>query len=87
MKAKLISPNNIVIEHSFTGKDEDKLRWCQSYDKIIAFDTGKKIILDTDFWNFSAPINKHRCAFLCETMKETIQKIKDGTYKMENLNK
>lgn len=66
----------------------------QSYGSIIAVkrrimglgDTGFRIELDTNTWNYSRTTTKYRSQFLGETTKETEKKIKDGTYKLTNLN-
>ena len=52
----------------------------QSYESIIAIklDDGT-IILGSDY-DYSKTTNKYRCAFLGEYMKETRQKLEDGTY-------
>lgn len=81
MRVDIISNNNAVIETKDMG------RLCQSYDKIIALDTGDEIILDKRYWNFSKTTSKHRSAFLRESTKETQRKIDNGTYKLEDLNK
>lgn len=63
----------------------------QSYDSIIVrtdFEDGKRrVTLDEDYWNYSRTTAKYRNQFLGETTAETERKIKDGTYKLEDLNK
>lgn len=65
--------------------DGDK--YFQSYRTIIAV---KKydgtIVLDENDWNYSRTTAKYRNEFLNENTAETRKKIKDGTYKLENLN-
>ena len=46
-----------------------------------------KITLDDYYWNYSRTTSKYRNMFLNETTEETKRKIKDGTYKLANLNK
>jgi hypothetical protein len=57
-----------------------------SYDSIILKIEDGQTFLDSKFWNFSKTTSKYRNQFLGETTKETEQKIKDGIYKLTNLN-
>lgn len=45
-----------------------------------------KILLDSKKWDYSNTTGKYRNQFLEETRKETEAKIKDGTYKLVDLN-
>jgi hypothetical protein len=62
----------------------------QSYDSVIVktvFEDGKRqVYLDEKYWNYSKTTSKYRNQFLGETTKETERKIKDGTYKLADLN-
>mgnify|MGYP003132017898 CR=1 FL=1 len=60
----------------------------QSYNSIIAFKdyNGDKIILDENYWDYSKTTGKYRNKFLNEDKKETQKKIKQGIYKLANLN-
>ena len=60
----------------------------QSYSTIIAFRPfdGSGVQLDKESWDYSTTTGKYRNLFLRETKKETEKKIKDGTYKLTNLN-
>ena len=73
--------NQFVIE---LGIDEEIF---QSYKTIIAHKKGAEITLDSDYWDYSRTTSKYRNAFLGENTDRTRQKIKDGTYKLTNLNK
>jgi len=59
----------------------------QSYSSIIAVkrETGKTE-LDEHYWDYSSTTGKYRNQFLRESKKETEEKIKNGTYKLCNLN-
>jgi len=60
----------------------------QSYNSIIAyreFGTGR-IMLDENYWDWSATTSKYRREFLGEGIEDTRAKIKDGTYALVNLN-
>jgi hypothetical protein len=63
----------------------------QSYDSIIAkivrWDDRTDIELDEKYWDYSTTTGKYRNLFLGESKKETERKIKDGKYKLTNLNK
>jgi len=59
----------------------------KSYNAIIAFKPlFGPIILDREKWDFSNTTGIYRNIFLRETKKETEKKIKQGIYKLENLN-
>lgn len=63
----------------------------QSYHTIIAVRDFTKypmtITLDKNSWDYSVTTSKYRNQFLGEDTKETRRKIKDGTYKLKDLNK
>lgn len=61
----------------------------QSYQTIIAvYDrrTGKTV-LDKNAWDYSTTTGKYRNDFLGEKRPETERKIKNGTYKLRDLNR
>lgn len=76
-------PNQFII-------DGPEFEIFQSYDSIIAkkvWRDGKEIVyLDRDSWDYSTTTGKYRNRFLGENKAETLKKIKDGTYKLINLN-
>lgn len=51
------------------------------YDTVIAIKLYKDIYL-TRYWNYSKTTGYYRNDFLNETKKETLEKIKDKTYKL-----
>ena len=57
-----------------------------SYNSIIVKISGGETYLDADKWDYSTTTGKYRNMFLGETKKDTEKKIKDGTYKLVNLN-
>ena len=77
-------PNQFIIEH---GKDE----YFQSYRSVIVHKKwtpkGYEITLDEQDWNYSRTTSKYRNDYLGETTKETEKKIKEGVYKLANLNR
>jgi len=62
----------------------------QSYNRTIAVITiwpdVTEIQLDRIYWDYSVTTGKYRNQFLGETKKETEKKIKDGIYKLVDLN-
>ena len=66
----------------------DKGVYFQSYNSIIAFEPydQKPTILDEFYWDYSRTTGKYRNMFLNEGITETRNKIKEGIYKLKNLN-
>lgn len=65
----------------------DKGVYFQSYRSIIAFKPyNGKTQLDEYYWDFSNTTAKYRREFLGEGVDETRHKIKEGEYKLVNLN-
>lgn len=59
----------------------------QSYNSVIAVeDEHGNITLDKNKWDYSRTTGKYRNQFLGETTAETRKKIKDGIYKLKDLN-
>ena len=62
----------------------------QSYNStiVIILSNGynQNILLDNNTWDYSVTTGKYRNSFLNETKKETEKKIKEGLYKLTNLN-
>jgi len=71
-------PNQFEI-HTTEG------RYFQSYRSVIAFipSDGSKIQLGAD-WEYSVTTGKYRNMFLNESKKDTIRKIKEGVYTLNN---
>jgi hypothetical protein len=66
---------------------QDDGQYFQSYGSIIVKRaTNGEITLDETYWDYSVTTGKYRNQFLHETKKDTERKIKDGTYKLANLN-
>lgn len=63
----------------------------QSYDSVIAVITRWQdrtdVVLDGQYWDYSVTTGKYRNKFLGENKAETERKIKEGIYKLEDLNK
>jgi len=79
-------PNQFLIDTD-TGKYNSTT--FQSYKTLIARKiwTLGKTVLDKNSWDYSVTTGKYRNQFLNETKKETEAKIKNGEYKLVNLNK
>jgi len=74
------------VANQFTIQTEDGV-YFQSYWTIIAFRANDgTITLDSEDWNYSRTTAKYRNAFLGENTAETRKKIKNGEYKLANLN-
>ena len=89
MKVYNITNNNgNKVANQFIINDKNKETF-QSYNSVIAVRNKKtdKITLDSYFWDYSVTTGKYRNQFLGEGINETRKKIKDGTYKLRNLNK
>lgn len=78
--------NKIANQFLITEKNKETF---QSYRSIIAVRNYKtqKTYLDSYYWNYSATTGKYRNMFLGEGIAETRRKIKEGIYKLKNLNK
>ena len=76
-------PNQFIIS-------TPEYRAFQSYSSVIVkttFVDGERVVyLDNDTWDYSNTTRKYRNMFLGETSKEIKKKIKDGVYKLEDLN-
>lgn len=83
--SNIYSNSGNPIANQFEIVDGDK-RYFQSYDSIIAVIENLKVTLDEYYWNYSTTTGKYRNIFLGEDRKATEKKIKDGTYKLANLN-
>ena len=82
------SNNGYKIANQFLIQEKDKETF-QSYDSIIAVKNYKtqKTYLDEYYWDYSVTTGKYRNMFLGEGIEETTRKIKEGIYKLKNLNK
>lgn len=69
---------------------DSEATYFQSYKTIIVktcFEDGERqVYLDRDAWDYSRTTGKFRNQFLGESKKETEKKIKDGVYKLADLN-
>ena len=75
--------NTIANQFIISGNGETVF---QSYNSIIAKKTANGIILDSHYWDYSKTTGKYQNQFLNEDKKETERKIREGIYKLENLN-
>ena len=86
-------PNQFLLTEEGRGANGNfiKREVFQSYDSIIAevitWPDRVDVTLDEQFWDYSQTTGKYRNKFLGEDRKETERKIKNGTYRLENLNK
>lgn len=81
----LTSANGNKIANQFEIIYNNK-RVFQSYNSIICVIENGIVTLDEYYWNYSKTTGKYRNIFLRETRKKTEKKIKEGIYKLANLN-
>ena len=89
MKVSNMTSNstNREIANQFDIVDNEGNIYFQSYSSIIIKKTPDgKTFLDESKWDYSKTTGKYRNMFLGETKKETLDKIKNGTYTLTNLN-
>lgn len=79
------SANGNKVANQFEIRENGK-RIFQSYNSVICVIENGVVTLDEYYWNFSKTTGKYRNIFLGETKKETERKIKEGIYKLANLN-
>tara|TARA_Y100001951_G_C11233457_1_gene236023 strand:- start:214 stop:483 length:270 start_codon:yes stop_codon:yes gene_type:complete len=81
------SNNGNKIANQFLIEEKNKTTF-QSYDSIIVVKDHRtrKTYLDSNYWDYSVTTGKYRNQFLGEGINETRRKIKEGIYKLKNLN-
>ena len=82
----MISSNGLAVPNQFIIRDDNNAVYFQSYNSIIAKQENGKTYLDGYYWDYSKTTGKYRNMFLGETIKETKEKIKNGTYILVDLN-
>ena len=82
----MTSNNGNKVANQFIIEDKNKT-YFQSYNSIIVLNKNGKITLDSYYWDYSVTTGKYRNQFLNEGIAETRKKIKEGIYKLANLNK
>tara|TARA_Y100000593_G_C4258286_1_gene310809 strand:+ start:523 stop:789 length:267 start_codon:yes stop_codon:yes gene_type:complete len=88
MKAyNLTSNNGNKIANQIKIIDNNGTKYFQSYNTIIIKKTHNNTYLDKYYYNYSRTTSKYRNIFLNENTKQIESKIKEGTYKLTNLNK
>ena len=83
--ANMMSSNGLAVPNQFIIRDNNAV-YFQSYNSIIAKKENGKTYLDSYYWDYSTTTGKYRNMFLDETIKETREKIKNGTYILTDLN-
>lgn len=76
-------PNQFIIDASVEGKS---IIYFQSYNSVIVKKEHGKVYLDVNKWDYSKTTGKYRNQFLNESKKKTLEKIKNGTYTLVELN-
>jgi len=73
-------PNQFILKTS-------KGTYFQSYQTIIVFiNTKGQVFLDKKYWDYSNTTRRYRNMFLGEMSDNIKAKIKNGTYKLKDLN-
>ena len=92
MRTEKIRVSNMISDRGNTIANQfiirtNKGRYFQSYSSTIVFiDNNNKVFLDEYYWDYSRTTGKYRNNFLNEYIDETRSKIKNGEYKLKNLN-
>lgn len=81
----LKSANGNKVAIQFEIRDNGK-RVFQSYNSVICVIENGVVTLDKNYWDYSQTTGKYRNIFLGEKKKDTERKIKEGIYKLANLN-
>ena len=87
--AQMLNDRGQAVKNQFYVFDHDNsVVMFQSYNSIIVkkYNNGN-VELDKQFWDFSKTTGKYRNVFLGEKKPETERKIKQGVYKLVDLNK
>lgn len=75
------------VANQFVLYDDFGNSFFQSYKSIIAKISNKgQTTLDSHFWDYSVTTGRYRNKFLNECIAETRKKIKQGLYKLTDLN-
>jgi hypothetical protein len=81
----LTSSKGNIIANQFEIRTETA-RYFQSYESIIVKIENGTTYLDGFYWNYSRTTSKYRNFFLGLNTKETLNKIKNGTFILIDLN-
>jgi hypothetical protein len=81
-----IKVTRVMSKHHFVIETDGVILF-QSYDKIIAVKMGGEVYLDEFYWKYSKTTSKYRRRFLGEDTKTTDLKIREGKYKLLDLNR
>lgn len=85
VKVENIEGRNGPVKNQFKIYTDDAV-YFQSYSSVIVKRSGREITLDKNKWDYSRTTGKYRNIFLGESKSETEKKIKDGIYKLADLN-
>jgi len=82
----MVSSSSKAVPNQFVINTDDGT-YFQSYDSVIAFiDHAGVRHLDRNLWNYSTTTGKYRNIFLRENKEQTERQIKEGIYKLVDLN-
>lgn len=83
----LLSPRSgRAVPNQFSIKAEGA-KFFKSYESIIIkICSDGSVFLDEEYWDYSSTTSKYRNIFLGEDTATIKQKVKQGIYKLQNLN-
>ena len=82
----MYSPNGNQVPNQFEVTTE-RGKWFRSYSSnIVLIDNDGQVWLDEHYWDYSATTSKYRNMFLGNATKDCKQLIRDGIYKLTDLN-
>jgi len=87
--AQMLNNQGQAVKNQFYIFDQDNhVVMFQSYNSIIVkkYNNGN-VELDKNYWDYSLTTGKYRNVFLAEKKPVTEKKIKQGIYKLVDLNK
>ena len=79
--------SNNEVANQFIITLQNGIKIFQSYDTIIAIKANGETYLDYECWNYSNTTSRYRKEFLGEDTRTTKNKIDQGKYILEYLNK
>ena len=87
--AQMLNDRGQAVKNQFYIFDQDNsVVMFQSYNSIIVKKYSDGLVeLDQNYWDFSKTTGKYRNVFLADKNQETERKIKQGIYKLVDLNK
>ena len=77
---------NVAVNQYVIWDSRNERRFFQSYDVIVCVQYKGETLLDENYWDYSRTTMRYLSQFLGHYTDETRKKIKEGKYKLANLN-